>query len=53
MNLSINRSLSFHAAQFQQQFPDWIPSKPFSAIQSMMAPRNNGKSIDHFHRILD
>lgn len=29
--------------RFQQQFPDWAPSKQFNPLHSMMTSDNNGR----------
>lgn len=30
-------------ARFKQQFPDWVPVKPYSVLQSVMRPENDGR----------
>lgn len=47
----INIILSKIAARFQQQFPDWAPCKPFSVLQSVMRPDNDGTFHKRFINI--
>lgn len=37
--------LHWKLARFRQQFPDWVPVKPHSVLQSVMRPDNDGRFI--------